>query len=361
MANARIARFKGMIRGIGRFLANLVRRMTVRFYALAILLVVLWTGYTAVAFLVRSVFSPVLVPPQYLQRGTPLTADALKAEQLLAAVLPESRGTLGHFHQLDRWFQPDIQNGCSTSGCHSPLPHGKHKETRAFANFHTTFLTCAMCHDAGVRSPLQTTWVSMPDVDQQSPPAILQLMSLLDVEAAKLQSAPAEVHQRIVDLLKRSMSTAGDSGPLQYLLLQINTSEPGSPVWRRAVAELTTELPNCARGEYGAKLAPTADVESLQGQSRQLADLAAKYASSSPNSREREQLHKEIHASILAKPDACLSCHGGDPARVDFQALGYSPQRAAYLRGVPIAGLIQRNREGKPFYLPQLLEQNGGR
>lgn len=350
----------GTSKGFAGRLGSKIGHAIVRLYALMILLLVLWSGYAAVAYLVRMVFTPARTPEQFVQRADTLQATLLLEGEARAQAIASARRPVGHYHDVERWLQPDTHNGCAIAGCHGPLPHVKRKDVRAFANFHTTFLTCGVCHDAEMHAPMAAVWVDVATVRRQAPPAMLRLTNVLETKREQVQSQPASIHGEIVALLREANGVAG-SPQLDYLLVQIDTSEPGSPVWRTAVANLAAELPNHARGEYGARIAPEARVAELQEQQGRLATLAGEYTDAREGSPERARLHKQIHSRVLARPEACLSCHGGEPARLDDAALGYSPQRATALRASPIARLIQQIREGQPFYLPKMMEEGNTR
>src|SRR5262245_20362248 len=112
--------------GIGRFL--------VRAYALIILLVVLWTGYTAISYLARYVFRAGQVPAQYLDplaAGVPASQPPRDGEMPAPLVAPG----ISRYHRDPQPFEFIGVAGCTTSGCHTLLPHTKKKEIRAFANF----------------------------------------------------------------------------------------------------------------------------------------------------------------------------------------------------------------------------------
>jgi hypothetical protein len=330
-----------------------LKNLGVRLWALAILLVVIWTGYTAVAYLVRSVFMASRVPPQYLAWQAALDRDTLLPEKEQAALLAALRAPATHYHAVGNPLPPDPHSGCTTSGCHSPLPHTKRKEIRAFANLHATFMTCWMCHQEPSALPVASAWVSTQTGERVEAPAILRLMKTLGDDASPIATGPAAVHPVIVSLLSEALQNLDDA-LLNYLLVQINTSEPGSPVWRHAVEQLRQELPNHARGEYAARLAPMPIAQDYRAINRQLAEMAKRYQTAA--SGERAQIEQTIHANVVARPSACVACHGGEPARLDLESLGYSSQRAGELRDSPIARLMQQIQQGEPFRLPRLLE-----
>ncbi|MEP0842658.1 MAG: hypothetical protein HRF43_08090 [Phycisphaerae bacterium] len=331
-----------------------VKALTVRFYAAAIVLVVIWAGYTAVAFLVRSVLYPTRVPEQYLSWRTALSGGNLPpAAGGGEALVP--RAPLEHYHRIERTLPTDAHNGCLTSGCHGALAHTKRKEIRAFANLHATFLACTLCHDAGITGPAEATWVDLNTGQPTGPPAALELLRHFELNAGRIQDAPGEFHALVAPLLPRVAAVSRDPA-MEFLHVQITTSEPGSPVWRQSIARLAAELPNHVRGEYGSKLTGKATFEELERRRRALVEMAARYQAAPEGTPERRKLHDQIHEGILTKPSACLACHGGEPARLDFASLGYPPGRAAALRDSVIARQMESIQQGRPFYLPKLLE-----
>ena len=350
-------RFRRFVAGFARAFTSLV----VRFYALAILLVVVWAGYTAVSFLAHSVFAPAEVPPQYRGWQTALSRGQFAVQTSRGDGLAVARAPVEHYHQVNRALPPDEHNGCVASGCHSPLAHSKHKETRAFANLHATFLACTMCHDASIKGPVQAMWIDTTTGEPAAaPPAALRLAAYLQDQAEAIRTTPTTVQQTTLDLLAAATRVTGDP-VLSYLRVQIDTSEPGSPVWRRALDQLVDELPNHMRGEYGAKLARRQTEAELAQYQKRLADLAAQYKAVGESSPQRIQLNDQIHEGILPKPSACLACHGGDPGRLDFLALGYPAKRASALRDSAIARLMQQIQAGQPFHLPRTLEGGNAR
>lgn len=346
-------------RGVFSSLGAAIKHTTVRIYALAILMVVVWTGYTAVAFLVRSVFKPTQVPAQFLSWQTALSSGKLKSDASVSEV-SVPRAPMEHYHGISRTLPADPGNGCTTSGCHGALAHTKRKEIRAFANLHATFLACTMCHDASIDGPTEAMWVSIETGEPSGVPAALELMKHFETDAAKMQSAPAEFNAWIAESLPRISRVSRDPA-IDYLQAEINTSEPGSPVWRHSVEQLASELPNHLRGEYGSKLAKKVAGDEQRRYNQHLVELAQQYRASSDSIPERKKLHDEIHKGILVKPSACLACHGGEPARLNFEALGYSAQRAAALRDSALARQMQSILKGEPFYLPKLLEGGNAR
>jgi cytochrome c553 len=326
---------------------RLIKWFAVRAYALFIMLLVLATGYAAVAYLVDSVFRPTELPERFQHWGAALAVDDP------AAAPPAARSPLAHYHGIRHWPHPERLDGCTTSGCHHPLPHSLRPEVRAFANLHSTFITCMTCHDRNITGTLDAEWVDARGGQPRPPPALLSLLALFEIEGEGVQDRPDEVHPRIFSLLSEALQVIGHDPVLDYLLVRLETSQVGSPAWRQGVAELAEEVPNHLRGEYGARIAPRGfRPEALDTPS----EAVRRYLAAAEGSTERERLYQEIHADVLPDPNACLACHGEEPPRLDYEALGYPPRRAADLSRAPIVRLIQQIREGQPFHLPRLLE-----
>lgn len=331
------------------------KALIVRSYALVILLLVAWTGYTAVSYLFAFVFRPAEIPASLRDWQGHLDVAALRAESVPGVGGPAARAPLGHYHGVTGWFQPDRANGCLTSGCHDPLPHRKSKSVRAFANMHVAYLDCLMCHVDVTASPAPAAWVNTETGNRRDAPAVLVLLRRFDTTPTTGEADMRALHEEILRRLPEAIDAIGSAPVLDHLRLVVETSEPGSPVWRHAVDRLAAELPNHLHGEYRAKLVPEADAKDWTKRQARLADLAKKYEAAPTDGAERKRLYDDAHAGIVAKPSACLACHGGDPPRLDFEAVGYSPRRAEELRNAPIAGLMQRIQQGEPFHLPQLL------
>ncbi len=332
-----------------------IGRIIVRVYALVILLIVLWTGYAAIAYLAKYVFTSGEVPTKFLDplaSGIPVSQPAAPG----AATQPVAVPAISHYHRDTQEFAFVGVAGCTTSGCHTLLPHTQRKEVRAFANFHSTFLDCASCHDADVKSPAPAVWLDNQSGTPAEPPALLRLMSAIDAGSDAIQNRPAEIGPNLVALLRESEQRVGVDPPLHSALIQLDTSEPGSPVWRQAVTDLRAMLPNRVRGEYGSRITPTAIADQWTSRQDRIAQLTRDFQAAAPGSAQREQVSRQIHEKVVAKPDACMTCHGTEPARFDFARLGYSEQRIATLKSTPIAQMIQRIRDGQPFHLPKLLE-----
>ena len=335
-------------------LASLARTLILRGYALTILLLALWAGYAAVAYLVRTVFFPRYIPEPILASYGRMQADDLLSPEGAARTGASVRAPLGHFHGVDRWYQFDAHNGCASSGCHSPLPHTKSREIRAFANMHATFMACRLCHEAPKGLPAPAMWVNVQSGLRQGTPPILELMRYVEPLVTGSTTQFAVDNAVLLSLLDQVVKASGGDPVLDYLLVQLRTSEQYSPVWRQALSQLILELPSHARGEYGAKIAPETTDAALQQAYGDLAAQAGAYRPAAAGSPEREPIREKTHAGIVERPRPCVSCHGGRPTRLDLEALGYSPARAASLRSSPVAAMMQKIQDGQPFHLPRV-------
>lgn len=344
-----------MTRAVAAF--RTVGRIGKRIYAFLLVAMLLYVFYLAVTYLVAMVFYPTPVPPRFVESPAQLPASALRKAEVPGLTEPTARAPFAHYHQITQWFLPDRTNGCTLAGCHEPLPHSKIVYVRSFTNFHATFLTCGMCHDQPEVGKPAAGWVSTQTGLQTRPPALVQLERLLDTRRDEIEKDPAAVEQPIISLLQEIILITNDP-LLRYLQLEIATAEPGSPVWRDSIVRLTGELPLESRGQYGEKVARLTSPNEYLGRSEELRRQAKIYFAAAPESPERKRIQDQIHAKVLAKPDRCLTCHGGGPAVLDFEKLGYSPQRATFLQTNPIAAQVQSVREGREFYLPRISEEN---
>lgn len=337
-------------RGVGQFI--------VRLYALAIMVVVLWTGYTAVKYLADYVFTPVRVPEGFIDWQVTTDADELLTgrSQTTSSDTRDARAPLPHYHQITGWFQQDRHETCLTEGCHLPLPHTRNKAIRAFANFHTTFATCGICHDASAVEATSVVWTNNDTGQVQQPPAVLQLQTMFENNADLIADAPSEVHPRMVALLQQMSASMPEDSLVKFLRIQIDTSQPGSPVWRQAVRELESELPNQARGQYPAKLTYAPGRQRPSWPVNDHARLTRTYLDDNTSPQDRTQALNDLHAPVLPSPNACMKCHSQDGTTIDLEKAGYPSSRVQVLSSSPIASMMQQIRQGTPFYLPTFLE-----
>ena len=335
-----------------------VKQIAIRSYALALLVVVLYSGYAAVSYLVHQVFFPSPVPQRLLEWQGHLEQVALNGAGVPGVDTTPMRAPLGHYHGIQGWFQHDPKNGCIAAGCHDPLPHQKTKTVRAFANFHSMFLDCMTCHRKPEDTPIQAFWVNADSGEEQVPPAILQLIRFLRSQRGLIEHDPGMAHQTVVGLLRTVVSLTGQDNVLQYLLLEVETSVPASPVWRHAMEHLDAELPRQARGKYGAKVA-MGSAGQLKTRNRMLVEQTRNYLAAEPGSNDRDRLNERLHRNVVVIPDGCMSCHdAGGPAHMglDLVKLGYSDERIEQLQDMEVARMAEQVRQGRPWYLPNLME-----
>ena len=318
-----------------------------------VLLIVAWAGYLAIAYVVKSVFVSVSVPDHFRSSVMQLNCETIQQDLLLDEDASRMRVPLGHYHGIDRWFSPDVVNGCTTDRCHTIMPHNKKVAVRAFNNFHTSFLACQMCHEYESSSNYFVAWTCVDSGNSLDAPAILRLKLFLETESTKIDTDSKNVHLMVVELLSEALSVSGNDPILEHLLIEISTSEPASPAWKNALQQLTKEIPLHARGEYGAKMAISKNGKndkSYKKKNQKLKELAKKYHLLE-GEVEKEQIYDEIHSELVNSPQDCLSCHTRQKAMFDFEELGYSPKHAEILRELSIAGKIQDVQEGRQFYI----------
>jgi hypothetical protein len=328
----------------------------VRVYALSLFALLAFVGYLSVTYLIHYVFFPYAIPTRLLEWQGRLDVAALRSPDAPGVTEDARRAPMTHFHRVERWYQVDPYNGCTVSGCHQPLPHtAANAKVPAFANFHTTFLTCRMCHQSPPTSgqPEHVAWISTATGKPVGTPAILQLLKYLSQYAQQPATEPSVANATISPLLKQAIADLGGDSLLEDIQAQIDTSEPGSPVWKSAIGELSGELPLRARGEYRAKLARGNEIGGFVPIDH--ADIN-RYLSLPPHSPQRQALHAKLHADVNPHPVPCIACHASKPGMIDFAAIGFSPQRAAMLSDLELARLMQRIRQGESFYLPNVME-----
>ncbi len=330
-----------------------LKSLLIRLWALAILLMVLAVAYYSLDYMVGYVFYPEQVPPRILEWQSELDPELLRVEAAPGVTQEPPRAPMGHYHGVDKWYEPAGYVSCTISGCHSPLPHQERKEIRAFANLHATFMTCQMCHEKSTAPSEETVWLNhATGTILKGKPPLLELINLLETT----ESAPEteEFTEQVIELLDTSLVHMGSVPFLEHLRVQLNTTLPGSPVWTQTMRELRQEIPQHARGEYGARLAPAAGGRKYVAFHQDLAKLAGEYLSASDDAA-RERLNTKIHAQVNPEPSACLACHGGDPPRMNFVKAGYTEARAESLANEEIARLMDRIMKGQPFHLPRIM------
>ena len=74
-------------------------------------------------------------------------------------------------------------------------------------------------------------WVNIDTGKPAEIPTILRLMAYLELNEQVIQSQPADAQQDIIPLLSKTVATLGGDGELDNLLAQMQSAQPGSPVW----------------------------------------------------------------------------------------------------------------------------------
>jgi hypothetical protein len=327
----------------------------VRGYSGALVLGIGGVCAMALVYLFKAVFTPATLPADFGQWQGRLDPAALRQEHVPGVTTEAGRAPMVHYHKVDRWFGADPRNTCTLAGCHSPLPHPPSMKIAAFPNLHVTFLDCGVCHGPKDDGPIEVQWVGNASGRVQDSPAVLRLTRLLEGLGNGEADAVA-AHPRIVGLLKEMDGAVGREAALEDLLIQIESSVPHSPFWRKSVQQLRRELPLHARGEYGAKMVrsyPKVDAKAT-------GKLAKAYLAAEVGSSKQKEIGREIHKDLLAKPGGCSACHSEKGGRFNFQAVGYSAARARTLETLPLAGMVERIRAGESFQLPKLMEGGDG-
>jgi hypothetical protein len=325
--------------------------ITMRTYSGALVLGIATVCLMALIYLFRAVFTPATLPPTFSRWQGRLDPAALRQEQVPGVTIQAGRAPMDHYHKVDRWFGSDPKNSCTVSGCHSPLPHPPKVRIAAFLNMHVTFLDCTVCHEASDTGVLDVGWITSATGKPQQPPAVLRLIRTL-TDMGSGDDAARKAHVTIIALLTEMDGPAGRDPQLDDLRAQIDSSVPGSPFWRKSVQELARELPQHARGEYGAKIARVHSATDAAGTVK----LTQAYLAAPEPSEQRKEIEKQIHQKIVAKPGACFACHVDKGGILNFQAEGYSPDRARVLQTLPLARMIEQIRAGESFQLPKLME-----
>ena len=339
---------RAILRGIGSLIS--------RTYALVLAVVLGYAGYLAGSYLLDSIYKPAATPGRVLRWQVRTDAAALREPEPPGVLADDARAPVAHFHRVVRLSQPDPQNGCTLAGCHEPIPHTPKLKIAAFANFHVNFMACQSCHTEIKERPAKFTWMNLNAARSVEVPPVIRLVRLLNEKADTIQKQPAAVHPAILALLQEVLKVRVHDRTLEELQVQIENSEPGSPIWRSALKRLAGDLPRYGRGNYGSKLIPESQLKTYGATHEEMVRLAPACLASAAGSPERKTLSDRIHASVLKQPPSCTACHADSPGLLDFTTVGYLPARATMLGNLQIARTIQNVREGREFRLPALTE-----
>lgn len=328
-----------------------------RVYALALIVVIVWLSYSAIRYLIVSIASPSLTPPQIV--GLPRRLDEAflhgrRSDWAGLTAVENPRSPLSHYHRFDAFLQPDRFNDCTRGGCHSPLPHSRRKEVRAFLNMHATTLHCTVCHLEPRPPDAALAWYDPSSGAPHGPPALLRAFDWLETHIPSPTHTGADQAQ-ILRLLRAAEQESGGAVALTAAVRQIESTRAGTEAFRESLAAARETVRQSFRGSYGAKIGLTgADGKPLAGHPETEAAVRAwQQRGSQAAAAERENLLRAVHPQRRETPLECLSCHrsGG---LMDFAALGYPPSRVQALTEGPIFGMIQHINEGRPFFIPSL-------
>jgi len=343
--------------------ARLVKELIRRTYGVVVILVVAFLSYNAFHYLVVTLIAPPEVPGQI--EGLPLRMDQAtlrtapsRWEGITATEHP--RVPLAHYHQYHGWFQPDTLNDCTRSGCHTPLPHAKRKENRAFLNMHATSLHCGVCHLATNDSPLPLVWYDLRDGRPTEPPALLRAYGwLLSDEGQAARTAPTAAAQHyLAKLLDEAARQAGGDPELLQLVRLIRGPRHTSQAFVTALDVVRERLPLHFRGEYGAKLAlrdPHAGAPLLghAGSEEAVQEYLQRGETLDPAAR--AALLERVHPARRTPTLVCTDCHREAGALVELSAVGYPAPRIQALYRPWIFQTIEHMGEGEVLHLPQFV------
>ncbi len=330
----------------------------VRVYAAALIILIVWVSFRAVNYLVVSLVTPGATPAQISGVPKRLDANVLTGQRLdwlgLQAV-ENPRTPLSHYHRFDTWFPNDRFNDCTRSGCHSPLPHGQRKELRAFLNMHATSVHCGVCHMEAAEAPLALTWYKLEDGAPSAPPALLRAFAWIAARDAA-QPVDASGQQQIVQLLREAFAEAHVEPSLQRIADELHAVRPQNREFARLLEAAGDAIARGLRGAYGAKLALR------DGRGKPILGHADTHSAVRAFERERDTsdadrrktLLAAVHPQKRAAPLHCTDCHRAADALIDFNALGYPPQRVANLTRPGLFTMIETIAEGVPFHMPAL-------
>lgn len=342
-------------RGPLRIVLEIVKRI----YALGLIAIVLYLSYRAVKYLIVSLLIATPPPPQIVD--VPLRADETLARKDARAfqgitAVENPRVPLARYHRVDHWFAIDAVNGCTTAGCHAPLPHAENKSVRAFLNMHATSMHCGTCHLALDEEPLPLVWYDPETGAPTEPPALLRALTMLDNPA--IESADDAQRDELVSILRDACSHTPDAARLTTLTQHFATVAPGGENWKRVVAAARAEVIKHARGEYDAKLAVADRAGNPRldhaGNDAAVAEYLAR-GDDLPQA-ERDALLARVHPERRAQTLQCLDCHQREQSLIDFAALGYTKRRRELLARPLVVRMIQNIANGQTFYMPDFLE-----
>jgi hypothetical protein len=349
-----------VLSGAGR----LVWQLGKRGYALALISLVLWLSWMSLHYLVAALILPARPPAQIVDTPLRLKPSVMMRSQNAAKSMPtisNDRSPLSHYHRLDTGFQPDALNGCTITGCHAPMPHGKNKADRAFLNMHSTSIQCSVCHAQASQKPLPLAWYDLQTGKTRSEaPALLRAYEWLTRPSVRATNAfTASDQTEIVRLLREAADEAYAETDLVSLSKHLAAVRATSDEFSHLVKVARDACQGHFRGEYGAKLAlidPRNSKALLRNQGNEDAvrDFLARRDRLTVD--EKKALVEKIHPLRRDPTLHCVECHRIEGGLVDFRSLGYPPARIQAISSPLVTRAIDHIVEGKPFYLPSFLE-----
>lgn len=267
------------------------------------------------------------------------------------------RGPVAHFHQIPTWYEPDPSNGCTSSGCHSSLPHGSEKAVRAFLNMHTTFVDCQVCHRNDDLHGTKLEWVSLTDRSTVSPPAVLRLSDLME-RRPDPAAAPGSWDEQVLATLREAATASGSDPELEGWLRRLEAARLGGVRYHSILDEVQERIGRHGHGEYGERIGiPAASGKRWAPTAEQSAAIdRLRTDSGTLHVDERKALVNTAHEQLKKPKVECSLCHTTDAdGLVDFEALGYSPLRAQALRSSTLVKQAQDVEAGRTFFLPSVL------
>jgi hypothetical protein len=342
----------------GAVLLDVVRRI----WSLGIIVLVGYLSYLALEYLVVTLMFPTETPDEITGVPLRLTEDVLSStrdEWAGVAAVENARSPIAHYHRIDGWIQPDLVNTCTQSGCHSPLPHAKRKEVRAFLNMHSTSLHCGVCHMTSESPTLATTWYDLTDGRPQEAPAVLRLYAWVtsDEGQAAADAPTRDLQDRLVSDLRHAARQADDDPGLARLAEHLAAVRFDSPAFVQLLERLPTALERKFRGEYDTKLAlRNASGEPILGHPNSAAAVNTYLAQAESLSGDaRDAALADVHTARRSAPRQCRDCHVSSGGVLDFAGAGYPPARIDALTRPMIFRMIANIAEGQPFYMPNFI------
>lgn len=353
----------GALRRIGSGLGLVLRAVGKRSYSLFLILLIIWLSWRALFYLVSALILPARPPSQIVDIPTRLNESVMMrapSAAKTASTTVNPRSPLSHYHRLDEGFQSDPLNGCTATGCHSPLPHGKNKADRAFLNMHSTSIHCAVCHVQQDQAPLPLAWYDLKTGGKrEQAPAMLQAYAWLTSPSMRHTNTFTMNDQaEIVRLLRKAANEADAESSLASLADHLAAVRATSGEFARLVRITRQTLPGHFRGEYGAKLAlvnPGTGKPILKNPGSAEAAREFLARSSSLAGEEKAQWIKKVHPQRREPTLRCKECHRSEGSLVDFASLGYPPARLQAISSPLVTSAIDHIVDGQPFYLPAIL------